>query len=296
MMAPVTSGEDSGRAVLDAFGVGPQALLGRGNEAAVYALDSDRVLRVLHPGEDTDQLTRTEALLRDLVTSAVPFQLPEILEIGRIGTQGYAIERRLPGRSLLERLTAKDNAPRDELIEAYLETAWTLADLRPRGWAYYGELAAPEPLRAKTWRQFLAARADRSLATARSPLDQVDGAALAADLPEPASAEFVHLDAFAGNMLTDGAVITAVLDIGYPCVAGDRRVNPLAAAVYLELRPQMVAIGTARDRQVARAWLRSAGLLDLLDPVRRWLAAYWAFAVDDDPLQAWCRSVLLPSG
>ncbi len=96
-------------------------------------------------------------------------------------------------------------------------------------------------------------------------------------------------------MLTDGIGITAVMDIGYACVAGDRRLTPLAAAVYLELRPQSVPIGTARDRVVAQAWLLSAGLLDLLNPARRWLAAYWAFATDDLPLQAWCRSVLLPS-
>jgi hypothetical protein len=295
-MPLVTGAEESISTVLAAFGVGPQALLGRGGEAAVYALDSDRILRVLLPGTDTDQLTRTEALLGDLTTSAVPFRLPEILEIGRIGTRTYGLERRLPGRSLLERLRTDENSERDELIGAYLEAAWALGDLRPQGWTYYGELAASEPLRAHTWREFLAARAERSLVTAGYPLNRIDGARLAEALPEPARAEFVHLDAFAGNMLTDGTGITAVLDIGYACVAGDRRLSPLAAAVYLELRPQTAPIGTARDRLVARAWLRSAGLLDLLDPARRWLAAYWAFATDDLALQAWCRSVLLRSG
>jgi hypothetical protein len=292
-MRPVTDMEDPPDAVLAAFGLRSEALLGRGGEATVYALDGERVLRVLQPGGDTDQLTRTEALLRDLVTSGVPFQLPEIIEVGEIGGRPYAIERRLPGRSLLEVLRTDENGEREKLIEAYMEAAWALGDLRPEGWPYYGELAAPQLLRAKTWREFLAMRAGRSLVVAGPPLDQIDAHVLAVHLPEPARSEFVHLDAFAGNMLTDGTGITAVLDIGYACVAGDRRLNPLAAAVYLELRPQAEAIGTVRDRLVARAWLRSAGLLDLLDPARHWLAAYWAFAVDDHPLQAWCRSVLL---
>jgi Phosphotransferase enzyme family len=287
---------DESTDVLAAFGVAPQALLGRGGEATVYALDRDRVLRVLHPGGDPDQLARTEVLLGALATSAVSFYLPEILEIGEIGGRTYAIERRLHGRSLREHLKINDGAGRDQLIEAYMDAAWALGELRPQGWAYYGELASLQPLRAPTWREFLAVKAGRSLTSAGQPLDRVDVQGLASNLPEPARADFVHLDAFAGNMLTDGAGITAVLDIGYACVAGDRRLNPLAAAVYLELRPETVPIGTARDRQVARAWLHSAGLVDLLDPARRWLAAYWAFAVDDVPLQAWCRSVLLPVG
>ena len=131
-----------------------------------------------------------------------------------------------------------------------------LGEPRPQGWAYYGELATPHPLREPTWREFLAMKAGRSLATAGHPLDRVDTQGLASNLPEPARADFVRLDAFAGNMLTDGAGITAVLDIGYACVAGDRHFNPLASAVYLELRPQTVPIGTARDRQVAQAWLQ----------------------------------------
>jgi len=138
-------------------------------------------------------------------------------------------------------------------------------------------------------------RAAQSFAAAGPPWDQIDAGGLALDLPEPTRPEFVHLDAFAGNMLTDGAGITAVLDVGYTCLAGDRRLDPLAATVYLEPRPPLFPFATARDQQIARAWLRSAGLLDLLQPARRWLAAYWAFAVDDAPMQEWCRSVLFPS-
>ena len=44
--------------------------------------------------------------------------------------------------------------------------------------------------------------------------------------------------------------------------------------------------------QAADAWLRSQGLLELLQPVKRWLGAYWAFALDDPKIIAWCRLIL----
>jgi len=294
MMSLVTADGSSNEAVLTAFRIGPDALLGRGGEASIYALDDDRVLRLLHPHGDIDQLCRNQALLGDLVASAVSFRLPEILEIGEIQGRTYAIERRLPGSSVLELLGTTEGIERDRLVEAYLEAASTLGDLHSDGWGYFGELATAQPLRAPTWRDFLAQRAARSLATAGHPLDEIDAAGFAADLPEPTRAEFVHLDAFAGNMLADGTAITAVLDIGYACVAGDRRFSSLAAAVYLEPWPEVAPFTRFRDREVARSWLRSAGLSDVYEPARRWLAAYWAFAVDDAALQAWCRSVLLP--
>ena len=293
MMSLVTADGSSNDAVLRAFRIGPDALLGRGGEASIYALDDNRALRLLHRHGDINQLRRNQALVGDLVASAVSFRIPEILDIGEIQGRAYAIERRLPGCSVLELLATTEGIDRDRLVEAYLEAASTLADLHSDGWGYFGELATAQPLRASTWQNFLARRAARSLATAGHPFDEIDAAGLAADLPEPTCAEFVHLDAFAGNMLADGTAITAVLDIGYACVAGDRRFNLLAAAVYLEPWPEVAPFIRARDREVARSWLHSAGLSDIYEPARRWLAAYWAFAVDDAALQAWCRSVLV---
>jgi aminoglycoside phosphotransferase (APT) family kinase protein len=276
--------------VLRPFNVGPDALLGRGGEASIYALDADRVLRVLHPGGDVQQLRRNQALLTHLTVPGTTFQLPQILEVGEVEGRVYAIERRLPGRPLAELLPTVHGPQRVRLVEAYLEAANRLGDLRPEGWTYFGELAAERPVRAATWKQFLLLKARQSLAIAGPPLDRVDPSALAGDLPEPDRSLFVHLDAFPENMLTDGVRITAVLDVGHTCLAGDRQLDPLAAAVYLE--PPTSAFATVRDHEIARSWLRSAGLLHLLEPVRRWLAAYWAFAVDEVALQDWCRTVL----
>jgi aminoglycoside phosphotransferase (APT) family kinase protein len=161
--------------------------------------------------------------------------------------------------------------------------------LDPRGW--YGELLADEPVRADTWREYLRDRAASSLRASTPSLQGVDAAAVAEGLPDTTSPAFVHLDAFAGNMLAVGTAITAVLDVGPTSVAGDRRLDPLAAAAYLSA-PQITPVATPRDVDVAQSWLRSAGLLEFFKAATSWLAPYWSFAVDDQRLLEWCQIVL----
>jgi aminoglycoside phosphotransferase (APT) family kinase protein len=233
-----------------------------------------------------------EALVEELTRGGAPFALPTVLEVGEIGGHAYAIERRLPGVSVLEELRRVEGSARARLIERHLEAAAMLGglELEPRSW--FGDLIGEGPIRMPTWREYLEARVAKNLERSLPPLRRVDPAALAADLPDAGRSAFVHLDAFAGNMLAVDGEISAVLDIGATSLAGDRRLNPLATAVYLG-SPEISGAVTPRDLQVARSWLRAAGLDLWFEPARRWLAAYWSFAVDDLPLQAWCRSVLL---
>jgi Ser/Thr protein kinase RdoA (MazF antagonist) len=269
------------------LGVPADGYLGHGSEACVYALGADRAVRVLHDGSDPGQIALNQALVRELAAGAPPFALPEVLEVGEIRGRFYAVERRLPGRPVLGELGGVEGPSRERLVEAHLAAALALGDLPLAGRDYFGDLVSPEPVRTASWREYLHAKAAAGLAAAGL---RGDPARLAAALPEPASAGFVHLDAFAGNMLTDGERITAVLDIGPGCAAGDTRVAPVAAAVYLEA-PEITPRATRRDVEVARGWLLAHDLLELLEPVRRWLAAYWGFAVDDPNVQRWCRSV-----
>lgn len=114
-------------------------------------------------------------------------------------------------------------------------------------------------------------------------------------MPEPVARAFVHLDAFAGNMLAIGTSITAVIDIGgKSAVVGDAKLNPVATSVYLS-SPLISPTATSRDADVAASWLRSAGLADYVEPAHRWLAAFWSHAMDELRLHEWCRSVLVAS-
>ena len=277
-------------AVAASFGVTRAQYLGHGGEAVVFALDDARVLRVLHGGGLVDDLRRRQDLIDELARSRPPFELPETLEIGERAGRSYAIERRLAGRSLLEELGRADGAARDRLVEAHLDAAAALGDLLRRD--TFGDLLVGDAVVTLSWREYLERRAAANLARSLPDFGGVDPRALADALPDAPAPAFVHLDAFTGNMLTDGRRITAVLDFGPTSITGDCRFNPLGAAVYLA-SPEITPVATVRDHDVATSWLRNAGLHDSFEPARRWLAAYWTFAFDDPNVLRWCRSVLL---
>jgi aminoglycoside phosphotransferase len=281
------------RTVLRRLGVSSVTLLGEGGEARVYAIDDERVLRVpRHHG--SEEVKRRQELIDELTAHGATFAMPELLDLEEVDGQCFVIERRLPGRSLMDELTVAEGNRRVALIERHLEAAAAIGRLHvaPRDW--YGEVIGldTEPIRTGTWRQYLIARAARSLKQNPWGRRGIDPEELVAGLPDCAEPAFVDLDAFAGNMLTDGTAITAVIDIGAYGVVGDARLNPLVAAVHLA-SPEITPPTIRQDVDVAHAWLRAAGLADWFAPAQRWLAAFWCFATDDTVLQAWCRSVLL---
>lgn len=275
-----------------ALGVTADGVLGHGGEAWVYALGDDRVVRILHQAGRAEEIVRRQELVDQLVRSRPPFALPEILEIGDVDGRVYVIERRLHGHSVADALGASSTGFRRQLVEHYMEAAATLGGLSLDSGGMFGDLIANEPITSSTWRAYLVERAATNLARSTSDFWSVDAYELADGFPEPDAPAFVHLDAFAGNMLTDGAVITAVIDIGGTSLAGDRRFDPVAAAIYLAV-PEITPTATAEDTAAAMAWLQAAGLDEWFVPVRRWLAAFWSFAVDSPLLFGWCRQVLL---
>lgn len=278
-----------------ALGVKADDALGHGGEASVYALGDDRVVRILHQGGRADEIVRRQELVGQLIRSRPPFALPEVLDTGDVGGRVYAIERRLPGRSVAEALGASDPGARRRLVERYLEAAAALGDLWLDSGGVFGDLVADNPITTSTWRGYLVERAATNLARSTTDFWSVDAGDIAGGFPEPDAPAFVHLDAFVGNMLTDGTVITAVIDIGSTSVAGDRRFDPVAAAIYLAT-PEITPTATGDEIAVATDWLMTAGLDEWFVPVRRWLAAFWSYAVDDLDLHRWCRRVLLENG
>jgi hypothetical protein len=278
--------------VLDQLGLADDALLGRGGEAFVYALDAERVARIYHPGANRATVDARTLLLQELAGSAhcVPFAIPAVIETRVLNERIVTVERRLPGRPLNEVLGETMGSTRTKLIHAYLTAAAQIADLvAARPW--YGDLMGSDAIRTATFGDYLEKRAARSLAAAGNPFVHVDPKALASALPEPATGELVHLDAFPGNMLTDGEEITAVVDFGVVAIIGDRRLDPLSAVAYLT--PAITPTATDEDRRIAHAWLNEQGLADLFLPAQRWIAAFWSFAYDDEPLYRWCQSILL---
>ncbi len=278
--------------VLDAFGIDSNTLLGHGGEAWVFALDDDRVARVNRSRKNRAQVACRTALLSELAYSGgrVHFDLPVILDTVEIEGYIVTVERRLPGRPLNQVLAELAGEARASLVRAYLEAAAQIGDLVvARSW--YGDLLHTDAIRTATFREYLEKRAVQNLGAAGHIFKTVDPAQLAAALPEPDGAALVHLDAFPGNMLADGEIVTAVIDFGASSIMGDRRLDPLTAAAYLS--PSITPTSTKRDRSVAQEWLVARGLADYYDAVRDWIAAYWSFARDDISLYRWCQSILV---
>ncbi len=281
-------------AVLARIGVAGAPFLGSGGEARVYALDADRVVRITHPGADVGPIRRAIDFVADL-TPTGGLRLPEVLDLWEQDGRVVSIERRLPGTSLLVALEAGGARPdRARLIESHLDASDAVAAMFDASRATrFGEFLGADPIGGATLHEFLLARARWSLEQV-DDLPTVDLDASVGDLPDltaPSSGCLVHLDAFAGNMMTDGRRVTSVFDFGGATVIGDRWMNPVSTAVYLGV-PTITPGATPEDTEVARRWLADRGLAELEHPFRRWLAAYWAFAVDDVKLHAWCRSVL----
>jgi aminoglycoside phosphotransferase (APT) family kinase protein len=279
-------------AVLASLGVDAGEPLGHGGEARVFAIDDERVVRILHPGGTVDSVVRRKRLVDELSRATSAFALPEVLEVGEVDGRVFAIERRRRGHSLLDELRSTEGTPRRALIEAHLDAAAALGDLHLEARDGFGELITDDAITTSMWRDYLEQRAAANLAASLPEFATIDPLALAAPLPDTTDAAFVHLDAFTGNMLTDGTRITAVLDIGWSSIAGDRRLDPVSAAVYLAA-PDITPVVTPGDVEVAMGWLRNASLDAYFQPMRRWLAGYWSFAFDDPNVLAFCRSVLL---
>jgi aminoglycoside phosphotransferase (APT) family kinase protein len=278
--------------VLARLGIDRSNVLGEGGEATVYALDADRVLRLPKAAVPASALDGRRALL-DVIRDRAPFATPVVLDHIDVDGRTIVIERRLPGRNALEVLdTTGDRAA---LVRSHLDAAAAIADL-PCPSTHFGEVWGDFAIEADSFRSWSVARLGASLAIAGERFAHLDAERLTEDLltvlptPEPAAPVLVHLDAYLGNMLADGDQISAVLDFGPMTIGGPPHLDALACIAYLA--PEIARTANDADRGVARDWAEERGLLDALEPTERWVAAYWAFAHDDEQLHRWCARVL----
>lgn len=281
--------------LLKRFGISAADELGRGGEAVVYALDADRVLRIYHGSDASiDDVERRNALLSQLHTENehFPYALPEPLDVGSDGDRVFSIERRLSGVPLINALDDASPERRRSLIASYMDAAWAFGTLSLSDCRSFGDLCRDDAVIATSGRDYLARRIVAS--AEGSEFMALDADMIVDDLGElatnDAEAGLAHLDYFAGNIMVSEDRVTAIIDLGYSTVRSHRALTALVAAAYLV--PRISPPARAADRAVAVDWLAERGLAHLLDPVTRWLAAYWLFVRDDPTLSAWCGEVL----
>jgi putative membrane protein len=283
--------------ILHHFGISAAALLGKGSESQVYALDGQRVVRVYPPGTSLPYIQARQKFYAQLAERHPPFAIPLILGHGVIDEHLYTIEQRMRGYDLarvLPRLAGRDRAG---ALSSYLDLAAQIGTVRfPE--APFGEMVLPDALQRETWTQFLWDRAQQTLRTSRGDLvrdvPQLDP--LLADfatrlLPALAteSRRLVHGDYFPGNVFIDDTLtVYGVGDFGYSTVVGDPRMDVAGAIMFLEVvegyQPadtQMLLSQEARRPDGVSA--------DIIDVYRLYYSLYFSHCKDEDPkTYAWC--------
>lgn len=281
-------------AILQRFGIDAGRLLGAGGESRVFALDADRVLRVFHPSHD-DPDPRPARLLESWAGVDVGFTVPVVLDRGRQGRQHWTVDRRIPGRSLLDVLQeTPDAASRHDLLVAALDVAARLRDL---------------PIAPGPWRTLFTD--DPPAAGLAQLLDQRIGVALSGTWAELARRvphldrererlreelaardvvpAFVHLDFYPGNVLVDEGRVTGVCDISVHALAADPVLDEVGAVCLLTGYPaadddSVRLQPVLEERLGSEAWL--------VDAYRRFYGFYYAM---DPALLDWAARQFTPA-
>ena len=269
-----------------------------GEEAEVYALGPERVLRVQKELADHALARRRHVFYEALDRTRVAFEMPRILEVGETGGVCWSVEHRIAGSPLADVLPRLEGRPRQNALLAYADAA---AEVRKLGYAQaqYGEVFAASAIRADTWAAFIVARATTSLAANRHRLaglvDRPDGALdrlghlLAASGHR--QAELVHGDFYPANVLVreDGAV-SGVIDFGPLTVMGEAAMDLAGAVLYLTGMSDV----SAQDRQVVLERAREHGLDNKDLAICRLFLAFRFLDTPRDGLFRWCVSTIRP--
>jgi len=235
------------------------------------------------------------------VTNATfSFVCPLIYEIGHVHGWLYSIENRIPGHEMAVVLSGLAPEQREQAFANYLHAVTELRAVtypdRP-----YGELLKRHPLRASSWREFLHASIEASIAANQVPLasDVTDLDAVVATartalatIPEPPKA-LVHGDYFPKNvMLAEDLRVSGIIDFSPMTVVGDPLMDVAGGLLFLEVLDTY----QPADSEILSALIRQeygAGIVDIIEAYRLYYSFYFAGAWRDDTrLYAWCVSNL----
>jgi hypothetical protein len=275
--------------LLRKVGLEPVGELGEGDESVIYALDEQRVARVHRDGTSEATVTGRRELLEELGAKRdlVSFDFPEVQDILEDDGRFVSIESRLHGEPM-HSVLGGEVTDRKKLLRSYFNTAKEIGLLTPeRPW--YGDLLRDDFIHSHSFLEYAIARGHDNLFLADEDFRSVNAVNLADELIE-SQKSLVHMDFFPGNVLVEDEEVTAVLDFSVVSILGDRRLDLVSAAVYLD--EPITPTATDEDRSFALTWLEANELHRLYDPVKRWLAAFWC-CTEDVRLHNWCRSVLL---
>jgi Phosphotransferase enzyme family len=288
-------------------------LLGEGSESQVFALSETTVLRV-PKGGSVGFWERRRAFCDRLAGLDLGFRTPVVLDQGELDVEGlalggdlrggapqvlpYFVEERIIGQDLAAALPRLDDAARDRAFDSYLVAVITLGTVS-LGESWWGEVLADDPVRARTWVEFLSQRV-RASAAAASPRVRADLPDLdrcVADFCEEvrslrvSAPHLVHGDFFPGNVIVDeSGAVAGVVDFASLTMAGDPAMDIVGALVFLDITPGVQPADIQRLADRVRHLAPTA--FSRVSTYRRFYALRYLHALDDPPLYRWCLETL----
>jgi len=234
--------------LLAEFGVSPDALVGRGSEAEVYALDEHTVLK-LYAG--LERLAHFETLQRfydELDTSACEIPLPRILEIRPFDQLVALVETKLQGAPLEAVLTQVNEMNLHHVEDLYLDAVCALKTIKlstpPKTYLLFDDNGS-SAVATQSFATYYATLVAAKLATVGEPFAvydpsfAVDAAALVAAIRTGPSVSLtvVHGDFFPGNVLVNAEAtqVTGIIDFGSYTLFGDHLLDLAGAFGFYQM-------------------------------------------------------------
>ena len=302
-----TADQQGRRRVLERFGLGDRDLIGSGGESEVYALGTDRVLRVYRSGHEAPaaMIAQLAPLYAGWSAQRIGLELPLILDSGEIGGRWFSVDRRMSGGSLSGWLAGAEVDARRQALLGYLDAAGRVQQLPSPVAGHARLLGEDAPREFDTLAALLTDQLLRILPQSQARLEQdVPGVGRIWDeLQEWLAARrgaprLVHGDFCPPNtyvaLLPDGRpVITGVGDFSPHTLHADPMMDIAGAVMFLELEQYAAAADDA-------AWLAGQAyerfgpdLEQALAMYRRYYGFYFSNAHAFDPvLYGWCQRQL----
>ncbi len=241
------------------YHLSPDALLGKGMEAEVYAYGPDAVLKLYHGTTNLTHLTSLKSFYDSLDYSHIPYALPRIYTVTKEDTVLVTIEQRLPGTCLSSILPSFTPPQLEYIWPKYLAAVLALSKVTISSPIGRHKLFDSTGIsQGGDWHQFLTRYLDEKLAQIKPYLarDVTNFAAKVEQLqailaqPYPDSCYLIHGDFFPGNLLiNDDQHITALLDFGLMTMYGDPLFDIATSWVFFDMYDKLKA--NIRDRYLS---------------------------------------------
>lgn len=295
------------QAVLERFGLSERDRIGAGGESEVYALGTDRVLRIYRGGHGAPAalIGQLRPLYASWAAQRTGLQIPQILDTGEIGGRWFSVDRRMSGLSLSSWLATADVGPRRQALLGYLDAASRM-QLLPSPVAGHARLLGEDaPSQFPTLVALLTDQLLRVLPQSQQRLEQdVPGVAAVWDElqewltgrhgePRLVHGDFCPPNTYVSVQPDGQPVITGVGDFSPHTLNADPTIDIAGAIMFCELESYA---GAVEDAQwlAAQAYERFGPDLDqALAMYRRYFGFYFSNAHEFDPvLYGWCLQQL----